>query len=287
MCYYNGQKVTRAEYIRLKHLEKLVANFDFLSVPVHEAFEFGLNAVLKAQPGKKDFDVVKMEWGIVPPNLPDRQAIWNFRNNYKDTNGIFHRATYTMNAKAENLFVNEKGNPSMFRESAMNRRCLILSTGFYESRHIYHRNKKTGERRRTAQTYPYRVHLPGKEYFYLAGVWAPWQAKDGSGEYAEMFSIVTTEANELMARVHNVKKRMPTILDEDLAYEWMFGQLDEKRISEIGLSQYPSNEMEAYPIDKNYRNALDPTAPFHYPDLPGLDESDGLEEEATMQTTLF
>ena len=32
MCYYNGQKVTKEEYIRLKHLEKLVANYDFLNV---------------------------------------------------------------------------------------------------------------------------------------------------------------------------------------------------------------------------------------------------------------
>ncbi len=102
-----------------------------------------------------------------------------------------------------------------------------------------------------------------------------------------MFSIVTTEANGLMAKVHNVKKRMPTILDKDLAYEWIFGQLDEKRITEIGLSQYPSEEIEAYPVDKDYRNALDPTAPFYYPDLPGLDESDGLEKEETVQTSLF
>jgi hypothetical protein len=29
MCYYNGQKVTRVEYIRLKQLEKAVANYDF------------------------------------------------------------------------------------------------------------------------------------------------------------------------------------------------------------------------------------------------------------------
>jgi len=37
MCYYNGQRVTRAEYIRLKNLEKLVADYDFLNAPVQGA----------------------------------------------------------------------------------------------------------------------------------------------------------------------------------------------------------------------------------------------------------
>ncbi len=30
MCYYNGQKVSRAEFIQLKQLEKAVKNYDFL-----------------------------------------------------------------------------------------------------------------------------------------------------------------------------------------------------------------------------------------------------------------
>lgn len=286
MCYYNGQKVTRAEYIRLKSLEKLVANYEFLKVPVHEAFDFGLNAVLKPQEGKEDFDIVQMEWGIVPPHLPDRQAIWNFRHNYKDTNGVFHRATSTMNAKVENLFISERGRASMFRDSALHRRCLVLSTGFYEWRHIYHRNKRTGKVNKTATTYPYRIHLPGQDYFFMAGIWAPWKAQDGSGEYAEMFSIVTTEANELMAKVHNIKKRMPTILSEELAYEWLFGRLPVERISSIGSNQYPSEKMEAYTVDKDFRNALDPTAHVMYEDCPSLDveETSG---NTTKQTTLF
>ena len=286
MCYYNGQKVTRAEYIRLKHLEKLVSNYDFLKVPVHEAFDYGLNAVLKREPSVEDFDIVQMEWGIVPP-LPDRQAIWNFRHNYTDTNGIFHRGTDTMNAKAENLFINEKGRASMHRESALKRRCLVLSTGFYEFRHIHHRNKRTGERLKTPTTYPYRIQVRDREYFYLAGIWAPWYAKDGSNEYAEMFSVVTTEANELMAKVHNKKKRMPTILNEDLAYEWLFGNIGHERISEIAKSQYPSEEMEAYTIQRKFEECLDPTSPCHYPDCPELGDDDGSLMAGSLQPTLF
>lgn len=60
---------------------------------------------------------------------------------------------------------------------------------------------------------------------------------------------------------------MPTILNKDLAYEWLFGNLDEKRIKEIALTQYPYQEMEAHTIQKDFRNALDPIEHFIYEDL--------------------
>ena len=31
MCYYNGQKVLRAEYIRLRQIEKAVKDYEFLN----------------------------------------------------------------------------------------------------------------------------------------------------------------------------------------------------------------------------------------------------------------
>ena len=55
MCYYNGQKVARAEYIRLKELEKLVANYDFLNRELQIGFDYSLNAVLKAHSNEKRF----------------------------------------------------------------------------------------------------------------------------------------------------------------------------------------------------------------------------------------
>lgn len=74
-----------------------------------------------------------------------------------------------------------------------------------------------------------------------------------------------------MEVIHNSKKRMPTILKEDLAYEWMFGKLDEKRIIEIATTQYPAEEMDAYPIAKDFISALNPLEKFDYAELPALD----------------
>ena len=103
----------------------------------------------------------------------------------------------------------------------------------------------------------------------MAGIWTPWTDR-ATGEYVETFAVVTTKANALMEQIHNSKMRMPTILNDDLAWEWLLGNPDEKRISEIAQFQYPSNEMEAYTISKDFREALDPAEPFLYEDLPAL-----------------
>ena len=50
MCYYNGQKVTREEYIRLKQLEKAIAKYDFLNRDLQVGFDYNMNAVLKRDP---------------------------------------------------------------------------------------------------------------------------------------------------------------------------------------------------------------------------------------------
>jgi hypothetical protein len=63
MCYYNGVKVPRDEYIRLKHLEKKVANYDFLDRTVINGFDFGTTAIIKPTEDKKDFEIGPMEWG--------------------------------------------------------------------------------------------------------------------------------------------------------------------------------------------------------------------------------
>ena len=101
-------------------------------------------------------------------------------------------------------------------------------------------------------------------------LWATNSKDKETGEFVETFSIVTTAANKLMEQIHNSKKRMPTILTDDLAWEWLFGDLDEERISEIARYQFPSEQMEAFTISKNFRSALEPASPISY-DLPALE----------------
>jgi putative SOS response-associated peptidase YedK len=265
MCYYNGVKVTRTELIRLKQLEKLVANYDFLNKPLQIGFEYGTHPVLKRFPDQLDFEIVEMEWGFIPSYLKSREEVGKMRNGYKDANGQFHPMILTLNAVSEELLWPRK----VYRDATLHRRCLALSTGFFEWRHVFPLNKKTGKPLKTAIKYPYHIKVRNKEYFFMAAVWQPWTDK-ASGEYVETFAIVTTKANPLMEQIHNSKKRMPTILNEDLAWQWLFGNLSEAEISEIAQWQYPANEMEACTISKDFREALEPAAPFQYEDLPAL-----------------
>lgn len=64
---------------------------------------------------------------------------------------------------------------------------------------------------------------------------------------------------------------MTTILNEDLAWEWMFGKLSEQRITEIAKTQYPPEVMEACTIARDFQTALEPIAAFSYEDLPALE----------------
>jgi putative SOS response-associated peptidase YedK len=266
MCYYNGQKVIREEYIRLKQLEKAILNYDFLNRDLQVGFDYNMNAALKPIPEKEDFDIVQMEWGFIPNYLKTREDVFKMRNGYKDATGKYRTPIITLNAVCEELLQPGK----IYRDAALKRRCLVLSTGFFEWRHIYPLNKRTGLPLKTANKYPYYISLKDKGYFFMAGIWQPWTDKV-TGEYVESFAIVTTNANKLMEQVHNSKKRMPTILNDDLAYEWMFGDPDEKRILEIAATQYPAEEMQACTIAKDFRDALEPARPFEFEDVPDLE----------------
>jgi len=102
-------------------------------------------------------------------------------------------------------------------------------------RHVFPIGKKTGKPLKTAVKYPYHIEVKKQPYFFIAGVWQPLKDVE-TGVYVETFSVVTTAANQLMQQIYNSKKRMPTILTEDLAWEWLFGNLNEDRISEIAVS---------------------------------------------------
>jgi len=271
MCYYNGQKVTRVEYIRLKQLEKFVANLAIMNHTVINGFDYGQSAVLRAIPGVEDFDIVPMEWGFLPapnkwPYINTRKRAFDMRNGYTDAKGKFIPGLTTLNAMAEEMLKPNK----MYRDAALNRRCLVLSSGFFEWRNVYPLNKRTGQPLKTAVKYPYHITVKDAPYFYMAGIWNPWHDEE-TGEHIDTFAIVTTEANALMAQVHNSKRRMPTILDEELAYEWMFGNLTEERITEIAKSQFPAEKMEACTVAKDFRESLEPTNGFYYEDLPALE----------------
>lgn len=131
-----------------------------------------------------------------------------------------------INARAETLA--EK--PS-FRSAFLRRRCLILADGFYE----------WAMRPKAKQ--PYYIRLRSAKPFAFAGLWEIWQ--DNQGNEIRSCAIITTQANEMIASLH---ERMPVILPPDAYTLWLSNE--EKSAAELShlLVPYPSQEMLMYAV---------------------------------------
>jgi putative SOS response-associated peptidase YedK len=287
MCYYNGQKVTRAEFIKLKALEKAVSKYNFLDVGLHDGFNFRPTAILVPTKNKTDFDIIQAEWGFIPSYIEDREEAAKMRRGYMGKNG-WVKPKPNLNAKSENLFTNEEGNrPSIFKAAAHDGRCLILSTGFFEWRHIKRKSKRTGKELQKADTYPYYITLKDQPYFYMAGVYQPWTDKK-TGEHVNTTAIVTARANKLMYHIHNTRKRMPAILNDELAWKWMMEDLSDDEIMEIAGTQHNWEEMDYCSVSHDFKAKLEPEEAFTYSEseLPAFDLSIEPGEEAAEQEQL-
>ena len=242
-----GFKVTKEQNIRLKQLEKDYGA-DIAYKVLQNGFEYGNWGIVKSNIAKNDIEIVNAHWEFIPPWIQNTAALKAARK----------QGIPWLNASAEKLLESK-----MFRDAALNRRCLIPVSWFFEWRHeIIGESKK-------ATTFPYIISLPKQEYFFLAGIYQPWLDKE-TGEVINTFAIVTTKANSYMEKIHNVKKRMPTILTADLAYEWIMDDITEERIGIIAASQILSAEMDAYTIKKEFRIMEDPTEHFVYENFPEL-----------------
>lgn len=158
------------------------------------------------------------KWGLVPSFITDTLQAKEYSVN-------------TLNAKSETIF--EKVS---FKRSIMPRRCLIPVTGFYEWRDL---NKVK---------YPYYIGLKDEEIFSLGGIYDTWKNKE-TDETITTFSIITTEANPLMAKIHNLKLRMPLILTKEAEDRWLNPDLNEAQVKEL-MQPLPDSLMQAHTIKK-------------------------------------
>ncbi|MCE6988147.1 SOS response-associated peptidase [Dyadobacter sp. CY323] len=285
MCYYNGQKVTKAEYIELMQLEKYIADIQELKRPTVLGPESPQMVVLKPNADKSDFDVTTMRWGFIPDGIVNMEQVKKFENGYKKQDGTFQTGYDTENARGEELFwINPKTNKKkIYYDSALDRRCLIISNQYYEWHHVYRTNKRTGEPLKTPDKYPFAIKVKDREYFYMAALWNPWTDQD-TGETIETLTMVTTNANPLAAKIHNSKKRMPTILPDQLAWEWMMSDIDQEGINKLAVFQFPEEHMEAFSINQKFQFTGEDPYPVTYPELAGIFNSG---ESNASQMSLF
>lgn len=159
-------------------------------------------------------------WGLIP--------FWT--GGLRDAAAIRNR---TVNARAETIFT----KPS-FRSAVRRRRCLVPASGFFDWQH-------TGK-----EKIPYYVTLKDRPVMAIAGIYDCWHDPE-TGMEVETYSIVTTEANELLSRIHNANRRMPVILPSDDEERWLDPSLTDARIGAL-LRPYPSRPMEAVAVRNDF-----------------------------------
>jgi putative SOS response-associated peptidase YedK len=152
--------------------------------------------------------IVRATWGFVP----------GWADGRSDVKPIINARAETAAAKP------------FFRTAFKSNRCLVLADGFYEWRRT-----KEGKR-------PYRIALKTEEPFAFAGLWSTIHNADGQAH--PTFAILTTDANELVAQIHN---RMPVILRPEDEEQWLAQALPVEAAQAL-LAPFPAGLMTAYEV---------------------------------------
>jgi len=158
-----------------------------------------------------------LRWGLIPSWAKDESI-----------------GSRMINARAETL-----AEKASFKRLLSGKRCLVVADGFYEWM------QEPGSKAKT----PMYIKLKNDEMLAFAGLWDSW--KNAAGEQIRTCTIITTEPNELMARIHN---RMPAILAPEAREQWLDPtNRDASALSSL-LGPYSSEEMVARPVSRLVNN---------------------------------
>jgi putative SOS response-associated peptidase YedK len=164
-----------------------------------------LAAIFEAEPLANDpgerFNVAPTDPASVVVERHDRRALttyrWGLIPHWATNPAIGSRQ---INARAETLATSHA-----FRDSFARRRCIVPADGFYEWR------------RGSGRPQPYLIHRADDAPLGLAGLWSGWR-DPSTGEVRRTFTIVTTQANDTVAPLHD---RMPVVLPRDAWATWL------------------------------------------------------------------
>lgn len=148
-------------------------------------------------------------WGLIPSWVKDPEEL-----------------QHPINAKAETAAIKP-----MFRHAYRKSRVLAPADAFYE---WVTRNGKQ----------PYLIRLRDGEPMGMGGLLEHWQGPEGD---VTTFTILTTDANSLMAKIHS---RMPVIIRPEDYAAWIDTNLTDVTKIQAMTQPYSERYMEAYPISR-------------------------------------
>ena len=150
-----------------------------------------------------------LRWGLIP--------YW-----CKDPTG----GRKPINAKCETV-----NTLPTFRDAYRLRRCILPVDGFFEWKAI------KGQRAKQ----PYAIAMKDGSPFGIAGLWENWK-DPASGEWIRTFAVITTDANELVADIHD---RMPAILAPEGYTRWLSDEPDPRDL----MRPFPAGLMRMADLD--------------------------------------
>ena len=170
---------------------------NFTKTEIAKTFKVGVDPVLKFNK-ESQFSAFKHEntaiitdedptlvslgkWGLMPS--------WAKEDFWKQT----------LNAKIETIT-----ELNSFKNAHQNR-CVLLCKGFYEWKWLDGKGKNKEK---------FKIFTENSDVFSLGAIYEIYKNEI-------TFSVVTTEANDLMKEIHNIKKRMPIILENGMERDWL------------------------------------------------------------------
>ncbi len=225
MCFHKSLNIKASE-LEARYEAALPPSADFK--PVYHANAYNFPAwpiVTRQEPGKLQL----IHWGLIPHWAKTEQDATDIR-------------TRTINARSETIY--EK--PSFRSAAQAGKRCLIPVTGFFEW-HTDHSKK-----------FPFYISTTDQKITSIAGLWDEW-ANPETGELVTTYTLLTTEANPLLAAIHNTKKRMPCVLTPEAEHAWLHENLSEADALALLAQPYPASRMHSYSISKRITSRTEST----------------------------
>lgn len=212
--------------------ERKKKDYDYSYFENVQAITFPKYPIIYKDKSEDGLGLIEMEWGVLPTYIDDPKLQTDRRRNM-------------VNVRSERILSDKKSYWFRLR----NQRCLIPVSGTFEHRKVNGWKKKV----------PYYISEKGRDLFYIPGLyqWHETVDEDGVVERVGSFGMLTREANDVMANIHNDgpnKHRMPLFLPEDLEKEWLSDLSDEDMLpifnfemSGKDLIYHPVYTLRGYP----------------------------------------
>ena len=208
MC---GRYYRRSDKQRIAEAFRVGVPPSFEILPSMNITPQSVQPVVRLSRDTREREIALLRWGFIPYWAKDAKI-----------------GLKTINARSETV-----ASSAVFREALRYRRCLIPADGFYEWQKLDAKNKQ-----------PWAFGLRDGSMFAFAGLWERWKDRK-TGQPLETYTILTTDANEVTAPIH---ERMPVIVTPR-DYERWLAPADPARLPIDLLRPHASEEMTAWKVD--------------------------------------